>query len=248
MVMMTRFGGLATGLVSGLATLCLALAFGAAPASAQVANCDTYKVDTSLLNISRDAGGDTYKDALFDGDTVCVPQQQTVNGAAWGYIAQKVEANDSRTLVDGWAPMQYLQKIGPGQAAAAPPAAPAAPPVQSAPPSQAAPVPTAAMPGPPIRAEDMLRFDQPIPFGPYPLNGHALAEMIQSTPLFSPIEGVDESVWKKECKNCHQWNKDRLCQQGATYVQAPKNVLRVPHPFGGALKIALMRWAKSGCQ
>jgi hypothetical protein len=30
-------------------------------------------------------------------------------------------------------------------------------------------------------------------------------------------------------------------------VQAPRNVLRVQHPFGGALKIALMRWAKSGC-
>jgi len=26
------------------------------------------------------------------------------------------------------------------------------------------------------------------------VNGHALAEMIQSTPLFSPIDGVDESV------------------------------------------------------
>jgi hypothetical protein len=80
------------------------------------------------------------------------------------------------------------------------------------------------------------------------VNGHSIAEMIQSTPLFSPIEGVDESIWKKECKNCHQWNKDRMCQQGATYVKDPKNVLRVPHPFGGALKIALMRWAKSGCQ
>ena len=248
MVMMTRINGLA----AGVASLCLALGLGAAPAAAQPANCDAYKVDTSLLNISREAGGVTYKDALFDGDTVCVPQQQSVNGAAWGYVAQKVEANDTRTLVDGWAPMQYLQKLGPGgQAAAAPPAAPAAPPappVQSAPPSQAAPAQTAAMPGPAIRPEDMLRFDQPIPFGPFPVNGHSIAEMIQSTPLFSPIDGVDESVWKKECKNCHQWNKDRMCQQGATYVQVPKNVLRVSHPFGGVFKIALMRWAKSGCQ
>jgi hypothetical protein len=38
-----------------------------------------------------------------------------------------------------------------------------------------------------------------------------------------------------------------MCEQGATYVTAPKNVLRVPHPFGGALKLAIMRWAKSGC-
>lgn len=245
MVMMTRFNGLA----AGLAMLCLALAFGATPASAQGADCDTYKVNTSLLNISREAGGDIYKDALFDGDTVCVAKQQDVNGAAWAYISQKVEANNSRTLVDGWTRMEYLQKTGPGQAAAAaPPAAPAAPPAQPAAPNEAAPRPTAAMPGPPMRPEDLLRFDQPIPFGPYPVNGHSIAEMIQSQPLFSPIDGVDESVWKKECKNCHQWNKDRMCQQGATYVQDPKNVLRVPHPFGGALKIALMRWAKSGCQ
>lgn len=243
MIMMTRFNGIA----AGLAALCLALAFGATPASAQGAGCDTYKVNTSLLNISREAGGDIYKDALFDGDTVCVAKQQDVNGTAWAYISQKVEANNALTLVDGWSKLEYLQKTGPGQAAAAP-AAPPAPPVQSAQPSQQAPAPTAAMPGPPIRPEDALRFDQPIPFGPYPVNGHSIAEMIQSQPLFSPIEGVDESVWKKDCKNCHQWNKDRMCQQGATYVQDPKNVLRVPHPFGGALKIALMRWAKSGCQ
>jgi len=237
--MITRAGG--------LAALCLALLSGATAASAQGANCDAYKVDTSLLNISREAGGTIYKDALFDGDTVCVAQKQDVAGVEWSYIAQKVEADGSRTLVDGWSPTQYLQKAG-GAAGAAT----AAPPVQSAPPAQSAPpgqpAATAMMPGPPIRPEDMLRFDQPIPFGPYPVNGHALAEMIQSTPLFSPIEGVDESVWKKECKSCHQWNKDRLCQQGATYVQAPKNVLRVQHPFGGVFKIALMRWAKSGCQ
>ena len=243
MVTMTRLNGLAVG----LATLCLALGLGAAPAAAQPASCDTYKVDTSLLNISREAGGVTYKDALFDGDTVCVAQQQSVAGAAWGYISQKVEANASRTLVDGWAPMQYLQKIGAGQAAAAPPATPpAAPP--PAPGQAATPAQTTAMPGPAIRPEDMLRFDQPIPFGPYPVNGHSIAEMIQGQPLFSPIDGVDESVWKKDCKSCHQWNKDRMCQQGATYVQAPKNVLRVQHPFGGVFKIALMRWAKSGCQ
>jgi hypothetical protein len=79
------------------------------------------------------------------------------------------------------------------------------------------------------------------------VNGHSLKEMIDNVPLFSPVEGLDESLWKKKCTTCHEWNQDRLCQQGATYVQTPRNVLRVPHPFGGALKIALMRWAKSGC-
>jgi hypothetical protein len=30
-------------------------------------------------------------------------------------------------------------------------------------------------------------------------------------------------------------------------VQTPRYALRVPHPFGGTLQIALMRWSKSGC-
>jgi hypothetical protein len=55
-------------------------------------------------------------------------------------------------------------------------------------------------------------------------------------------------LWKKKCTSCHQWNQARLREQAQTYVQAPRNVLRVPHPFGGTLKLALMRWAISGCQ
>ena len=80
------------------------------------------------------------------------------------------------------------------------------------------------------------------------MNGHSIKEMIESTPLFAPIEGLDEALWKKKCTTCHQWNKERLCEQGGTYVKDPKYVLRQPHPFGGALKLALMRWAISGCQ
>jgi hypothetical protein len=217
---------------------------------AQDANCVRYTVNTSLLNISQQAGGDIYKDALFDGDVVCVAQQQSAGGQAWAYISQKVEQGDSLTLVDGWAPLQYLAKAGPSDVASAPPpaATPAPPAVAATPPAAA---PSAAAPskvaGPPIRPEDVLRFDQPIPFGPFPVNGHSLKEMIDSTPLFPPIEGLDEELWKKKCTECHKWNQDRLCEQGATYVKSPKNVLRVKHPFGGALKIALMRWAKSGC-
>jgi hypothetical protein len=235
----------------GRIVICMAaLVYAATAASAQDANCVRYTVNTSLLNISQQAGGDIYKDALFDGDVVCVAQQQNAGGMAWAYISHKVEQGDSLTLVDGWAPLQYLAKAGASDATSAPPPAAAPPPpaVAANPPAAA---PSAAAPskvaGPPIRPEDVLRFDQPIPFGPFPVNGHSLAEMIESVPLFPPIEGLDESLWKKKCSNCHQWDKARLCDQGATYVQAPRNVLRVPHPFGGALKIALMRWAKSGC-
>jgi hypothetical protein len=238
--------------------ICIAATLAMVTAASAQDNCTQYKVNTSLLNISQQAGGDIYKDALFDGDTVCVAQQQTVNGKVWAYISNKVEQGNNRTLVDGWAPLDYLAPASGSAAAAPPPPAPAAPPP---PPVAASRPPAAAEPpamgqgtavarktaGPPIRPEDTLRFDQPIPFGPYPINGHSLAEMIQSEPLFSPIEGLDESMWKKKCSNCHQWTKQNLCDQGATYVEAPKNVLRVPHPFGGTLKIALMRWAKSGC-
>jgi hypothetical protein len=239
-------------IVLGLALACVASA-----ASAQD-GCTFYKVNTSLLNVSKDPGGDIYNDALFDGDTACVTRLANVKGSDWAYIASKVEGTN-RTPVEGWAALQYLQPTASDAASA--PAAPAAPPpVAAAPPPMAPAAPAAPGAGAgasapaaspnataTARLEDMLRFDQPIPFGPFPLNGHSLKEMIDTVPLFPPLEGLEESMWKKNCTSCHQWNQQRLCEQGATYVQMPRNVLRVPHPFGGALKLALMKWAKSGC-
>ena len=93
-----------------------------------------------------------------------------------------------------------------------------------------------------------LRFDQPIRSGPYPVNGLSIKQLIESVPLFPPIEGLDEALWKKPCSSCHKWDKERLCQQGKTYVNAARYVLRQPHPYGGPFKVALMRWAKSGCE
>jgi hypothetical protein len=248
----------------GRMLLCLALVLAATAAVAQQPVCSPYKVNTSLLNISKDAGGEVYKDALFDGDVVCVTQQRTVNGGDWAYISHKLESGNARTPVDGWSPVQYLQQLSSTESAAvlgaAPPAgAPAAPPpTAGVPPTPPAPPPVAAAPpaarapaaagAPAARPEEALRFDTPIPFGPFPVNGHSIQEMIESTPLFPPIEGLDEALWKKKCTTCHQWNKERLCEQGGTYVKDPKYVLRQPHPFGGALKLALMRWAISGCQ
>jgi hypothetical protein len=236
--------------VIGFAAFVLAL--GAGPSAFAQGACDLHRVNTSLLNISHQPGGETYKDALFDGDSVCVAQQQAVGGRQWAYIASKVGAGDARTLVDGWAPMDYLQRAAPGAAAAPPAAAPA--PTPQPPPAAAVPgaVPgggavAGSIAGPPIRPEDTLRFDQPIPFGPFPVNGRSLRELIDMIPLFSPIEGVEEALWKKNCTACHQWDQARLCEQAATYVANPKHALRVPHPFGGSLQIALMRWAKSGC-
>ena len=75
-----------------------------------------------------------------------------------------------------------------------------------------------------------------------------LQQLAKSMPLYPPIEGLDESLWKKPCVTCHKWNRKRLCDQGTFYVKSAKNVLRHQHPFGGQYKIALMRWSKSGCK
>ena len=241
-------------MVLGLAMVCAA-----GVASAQEPACTLYKVNTSMLNISKEPGGDIYKDALFDGEVACVTRLANVKGKDWAFVSYKVEGANGHTPVEGWASLQYLQQTSgaggtaPSAAApAAPPAAAAVPPPAAA--AQPAAPPAAAAPVTPsgaaatIRPEDVLRFNQPIPFGPFPVNGHSIQEMIDSTPLFSPIEGIEESLWKKKCTSCHQWNQARMCQQAATYVKAPKFVLRVQHPFGGTLKLALMRWAMSGCQ
>jgi hypothetical protein len=248
----------------GRVILSLALACFAGTALAQEPTCTFYKVDTSTLPISKDAGGDRYIDALFDGDVACVTRKENIKGVDWGFVAGKLESPNQATPVNGWSPLQRLQQISATEAAAllagaaAPakaPSASAAPPAAAAPKAPAVPAPSAtapqAAPKAPATAaahpEDILRFDQPIPFGPFPVNGHSIKEMIQEVPMFSPVEGLDEKLWKKKCTSCHQWNKDRLCQQALSYVRAPKNVLRVQHPFGGTLKVALMRWARSGC-
>ena len=84
---------------------------------------------------------------------------------------------------------------------------------------------------------DDLRYDQPIPFGPYPVNGLTIEQLIETVPLFAPIEGLEESIWKKSCATCHKWNKSRLCEQGGTYSKAARNVLRHQHPMGGPSRL-----------
>jgi hypothetical protein len=94
---------------------------------------------------------------------------------------------------------------------------------------------------------DTLRFDEPVPFGAYPVRGRTLEELAVGEPLFSPIDGLEDELWKNPCTTCHKWNKERLCEQGSSYIKAAKYVLPHQHPYGGPYKLALMRWAKSGC-
>jgi hypothetical protein len=97
-------------------------------------------------------------------------------------------------------------------------------------------------------ADDIVRFDVPLTTGPMPINGRSLAELIHGTPLFPPIEGLEENVWKKQCTSCHQWTQKTLCDQATIYVKNPKAALRVSHPYGGPEKVAMIQWAKAGCQ
>jgi hypothetical protein len=99
-----------------------------------------------------------------------------------------------------------------------------------------------------IRAGDGLRFDQPVPFGAKPVLGQTLEQLAKGEPLFAPIEGLPVNLWKKSCTTCHKWNKARLCDQGASYVKSGKSAFRHQHPYGGPYKLALMRWASSGCK
>jgi len=112
--------------------------------------------------------------------------------------------------------------------------------------------PAAAPPPPPAAAapdsEEVVRFDEPLKTGPPPVNGRSLEQLVQGVPLFPPIEGLDESVWKKNCNACHKWDRRSLCEQGATYLKNPKMALRGSHPYGGPEKVAIMQLAKIGCQ
>jgi hypothetical protein len=103
-------------------------------------------------------------------------------------------------------------------------------------------------PPPAPTADQMVRFKEPLASLPFPMNGQSLEQLVESVPLFPPIEGLEESVWKKHCNSCHSWNQKTLCEQGNTYLRNPKAALRVSHPFGGPEKVAMMQWVKAGCQ
>jgi hypothetical protein len=229
--MMMMIGRLVLFVAAGA---CLGLAGWAA--TAQQPACRYFKVQANSLNISREARGDSvFIDVLEKGEVVCVTRDDKVGDRDWVYIAYKFPKPKVRAPVEGWTNARLLQALSPDEVAASTDAAPSAP-------------ETAATAAPPV-AEDVLRFNEPVPFGPFPVNGRSIEELAtKGTPQFPPIEGLDESLWKKSCPSCHKWDRQALCEQGASYAKNPRNALRHPHPFGGAYKSALMQWAKSGCQ
>lgn len=91
-------------------------------------------------------------------------------------------------------------------------------------------------------------YDQPLSYGVPEIVGLTIAEVLAGSPLFAPIEGLPDEVWRdKTCGNCHQWTRQDLCNQGTTYLGASR-ALTKEHPYGGSFKKNLQIWAEGGCQ
>ena len=97
--------------------------------------------------------------------------------------------------------------------------------------------------------EGPVKFDEKLALPGTPMDGKSLEELIVGSPVFPPIEGLEDSIWKgKNCGTCHQWTKERLCVQAKTYIGAEQMVGRLEHPYGLPFKQLLERWAEGGCQ
>jgi len=107
-----------------------------------------------------------------------------------------------------------------------------------------APAPVAA---PAVQA---VTFSVPLTSGGEGVVGKTLEQLIVGSPLFPPIEGLPEAVWKgKTCSTCHDWKRDNLCTQAQTYLaEDAARALSKQHPYGGGLKANLKRWAVNDCQ
>ncbi|MBO0905462.1 hypothetical protein [Jiella sonneratiae] len=228
-------------------SLLVAAIFGAlalsGPALAQ--SCDTYRVEARLLNMRAEPNVfGTILDVLRYNELVCVSKNETTGGQDWGYVVSKSRPDGSDTQkAEGWTSLRYLAKVD----------QPAGSPTPVAGDDQAGAVPDpgsgqTVAPPPDTEQPVTLSFSEPVPFGPFPVRGRTLEQLSNSLPLFSPIEGLPEAKWKRQCTTCHQWNKDRLCDQGKSYAANPGSIIRIQHPYGGPFKKALSTWAASGCQ
>jgi len=95
-----------------------------------------------------------------------------------------------------------------------------------------------------------VSFDQPLAVGDPPIVGKTIEEVVKLTPLFPPIEGIPEELWKGQtCSNCHNWTREALCTQAKTYLALnAQRALGKEHPFGGSFKRNLKAWGAGGCR
>ena len=108
----------------------------------------------------------------------------------------------------------------------------------------AAPAPAAPEPTGPVT------FEAPLAAGDDAIRGKTLAELIRSSPMFPPFDGLPDEVWKgKKCTDCHQWERANLCTQAQTYLATNfERALNKKHPFGGTFKRNLRDWAANDCR
>ncbi|MGB5560198.1 MAG: caspase family protein [Paracoccaceae bacterium] len=93
-------------------------------------------------------------------------------------------------------------------------------------------------------------FSEPLLTGAPEIVGQSIEDLVNGTPLFAPIEGIPEEVWKGHtCASCHQWTREALCTQATTYLTATaERSLAKQHPLGPTFKQNLKRWAEGGCE
>src|ERR1700722_6111848 len=169
---------------------------------AQQSECHLCKVQSGTLNVSREPCGDAPNlDVLGNADVACVTRQQKTGRREWGSVDHKVLDQDRARPVGGWSNLGLMQPVGADRRDISTSAATA-------------------------QAEQIVRFSEPLTTGPFPINGQSLEQLVQGTPLFPPIEGLPENVWKKPCSSCHKWDRRTLCEQGAFYVKNPAAALR----------------------
>jgi len=216
-------------------------------------DCKLYTVNAPVLQVLKDANTlNVYVTALIQGDTVCVSDAPEVGSLRLGYVVHKTVDGGSPVAVGGWASLLFMT---PQDSANTPPSGssadvsdskttepvtPQAATPQAPAPSEPATDVTAAM-------EGILKFTEPVPYGAHQVRGKSLKELVEGEPLFPPIEGLPENLWKKKCSSCHKWTAKLLCEQGQSYIPRAAEIFRHQHPYGGAYKLSLMRWAKTGC-
>lgn len=99
-------------------------------------------------------------------------------------------------------------------------------------------------------AAQVVTFSAPLVVGNAAIIGQSIEQLIATTPLYAPIEGLPDEVWKdKTCDTCHVWTQEALCTQANTYLgQNAQRSLALQHPLGNEFKFTLRAWATGGCQ
>lgn len=99
-------------------------------------------------------------------------------------------------------------------------------------------------------AAQVVTFSAPLVVGNADIIGQSIEHLITTTPLYAPIEGLPDEVWKdKTCDTCHVWTQEALCTQANTYLgQNAQRSLALAHPLGNEFKLTLRAWAQGGCQ